>query len=82
MFAYRMSKAALNAATRSMSVEFGAHGMLAVAVHPGWVQTRLGGEKAPLQVDEAMADMWRTVQALGAPQNGAFLDWRGERIEW
>lgn len=82
MFAYRMSKAALNAATKAMSCEFAAFGVLCVSMHPGWVRTRMGGTKAPLEVTDAMAQMWQTVQALGARQNGSFIDYRGERIEW
>lgn len=82
MFAYRMSKAAINAATKSMSVEFAELGIVTVALHPGWVKTDMGGPKAPLEVDEAMRQLWETVRALGAAQNGAFLDYQGNKLEW
>lgn len=81
-YAYRMSKAALNAATKTMSVEFAALGMISVALHPGWVRTDLGGPRAPLEVEPTMAELWTTLRAVGANHNGAFLDYRGERLEW
>lgn len=81
-YAYRMSKSALNAATKAMSVEFKSLGIVAVVLHPGWVRTDLGGPRAPLEVDATVAEMWQTLAALSERQNGAFIDYRGERLEW
>lgn len=44
---YRLSKAALNAATRVFAAELSARSIGVYAVCPGWVRTRLGGERAP-----------------------------------
>ncbi|XP_071613320.1 uncharacterized protein [Heliangelus exortis] len=41
---YRCSKAALNMLTKCQSLVYGEHGVLCVALHPGWVQTDMGGE--------------------------------------
>ena len=38
---YRESKAGLNMFTRSIAAEQRAAGLVCVAVHPGWVQTRI-----------------------------------------
>ena len=43
-YAYRMSKAALNMATRNIAHEVKGFGGIAVALHPGWVKTEMGGE--------------------------------------
>ncbi|NWV83111.1 GSFK dehydrogenase, partial [Dasyornis broadbenti] len=41
--AYRCSKAALNMLSKCQSLAYREHGILCVALHPGWVQTELGG---------------------------------------
>jgi NAD(P)-dependent dehydrogenase (short-subunit alcohol dehydrogenase family) len=52
-YAYRMSKAALNMANRNLAHELGPEGFVCVAIHPGWVRTRMGGAGAPLELREA-----------------------------
>lgn len=49
-YAYRASKAALNMMTKCVAVEN--PNMTAVVLHPGWVQTSMGGSNAPVTVDE------------------------------
>ena len=43
-FAYRASKAALNMVAKNLSIELDPSGILVVAMHPGWVQTDMGGK--------------------------------------
>lgn len=38
LYHYRLTKAGLNNATKSMSVDFKQFNILAVAIHPGWVR--------------------------------------------
>ncbi|MEZ0314827.1 MAG: SDR family oxidoreductase, partial [Myxococcota bacterium] len=45
-YAYRMSKAALNIASKSLAVDLSGRGIISVVVHPGWVQTEIGGRSA------------------------------------
>ncbi|KAK1161645.1 hypothetical protein AOXY_G19256 [Acipenser oxyrinchus oxyrinchus] len=42
-YPYKASKAALNMLTRCVAVDFVHLGILCLAVHPGWVQTDMGG---------------------------------------
>src|SRR5215217_5333041 len=44
--AYRTSKAALNAAWRNLALDVRGRGIVAAVLHPGWVQTRMGGSSA------------------------------------
>ncbi|NJO12732.1 MAG: SDR family NAD(P)-dependent oxidoreductase [Gammaproteobacteria bacterium] len=44
-YQYRASKAALNAIMRSLAIDLGKRGILAIAVHPGWVRTDMGGRR-------------------------------------
>ena len=81
-YAYRMSKAALNAATKSLSIEWKPHGILAVVVHPGWVQTRMGGENAPTSVKDASAQLLALIEKLSLADTGKFLHAKGKELPW
>jgi NAD(P)-dependent dehydrogenase (short-subunit alcohol dehydrogenase family) len=52
LFAYRVAKSALNAATAALAVELAADGVVVNAVHPGWLRTAMGGPDAPQSVGE------------------------------
>ena len=43
-------------------------------MHPGWVQTDMGGPTATLTVDESARMLADTMLGLTPEQNGAFLD--------
>ena len=50
-YGYRMSKAALNMANKSLSRDFAGKGFVCVVINPGWVQTDMGGSGAATPVD-------------------------------
>lgn len=81
-YAYRMSKAALNMATRNLAHELGPEGFLAFAIHPGWVRTRMGGNIAPLEIEPAVAAILRVAFEARAELNGAFLSPDGTRLPY
>ena len=81
-YAYRLSKAALNMATRSMAVDLAGDGIVAVALHPGWVQTDMGGASARTPVDEAVRSLVRTIEALDMDRSGGFYDSEGKPLPW
>jgi NAD(P)-dependent dehydrogenase (short-subunit alcohol dehydrogenase family) len=78
---YRSSKAALNAAWRSLAIDW--EGRVPVAMlHPGWVQTAMGGPNALISARESVAGLRQVIDALGPENSGAFLDYRGDPIPW
>ena len=81
-WAYRMSKTALNMASRNMGHELAREGIPAVAIHPGWVQTDMGGAAAPLSIEEAVASMAATMDRFTVEQSGGFYDRHGEPMPW
>lgn len=81
-WAYRISKAALNMATRNLAHELTPLGIVAVALHPGWVRTDMGGENAPLAPQEAVEAMLATIGRLGPDQAGRFLDRNGHPLPY
>ncbi len=80
--AYRASKAALNMVNCCMAQELAPHGIISVVLHPGWVRTDMGGESAPLLVDQAVAGILQVVDGLTAADNGNFIGWDGSQIPW
>lgn len=81
-YAYRMSKTALNMAVRNLALELGPKGFICMAVHPGWVSTRMGGEQAPLDVRPAAEELLRVALEAGPEDNGAFKGPGGTDLPW
>ncbi|HEX8467477.1 MAG TPA: SDR family oxidoreductase [Allosphingosinicella sp.] len=79
---YRASKAALNAAWRALALGWSDRPVTLVLLHPGWVQTDMGGAQAPLGVEASVAGMRRVIAGLSRSESGAFVDYRGEPIPW
>jgi len=72
---YRVSKAALNMAVASAQTRY--PGTLMVALHPGWVQTDMGGPAAPLSVQDSVSALRATLAALTPAHRGQFLNYDG-----
>lgn len=81
-FAYRLSKTALNMATKILAEDLRGEGFRTVALHPGWVQTRMGGAAAPLPPDQSIRGMLRIIDGLTAEQSGRTIDLLGREIPW
>ena len=79
---YAISKAALNMATRLLAIALDGHGIVVVALCPGWVRTDMGGAGAPLAPADAVARMLRVIDRLGDADSGSFLTHDGEPIPW
>jgi NAD(P)-dependent dehydrogenase (short-subunit alcohol dehydrogenase family) len=78
---YRASKAALNSVLKDVSLRFAANATC-IAIHPGWVQTDMGGAGADLTPAQSVADMRRTIAALTPADNGRFVNHDGSPIPW
>ena len=80
--AYRASKAALNAAWRTLAVDMAAEPVAIAMLHPGWVKTDMGGGGAPLQPAESVTALRRVIERLTPRDKGVFLNHRGETLPW
>ncbi len=80
--AYRASKAALNAAWRTLAVEMAAEPVAIAMLHPGWVKTDMGGGGAPLEPAESVTALRRIIAGLTPRDKGLFLNHRGETLPW
>jgi NAD(P)-dependent dehydrogenase (short-subunit alcohol dehydrogenase family) len=81
-YAYRMSKAALNMATRNIAHEVKGFGGVAVALHPGWVKTEMGGEGAPEEIADAVGRLVSSIDGFSAEHSGRFWHAKGEELPW
>jgi NAD(P)-dependent dehydrogenase (short-subunit alcohol dehydrogenase family) len=81
-YAYRMSKAALNMATRNLAHELRGFGGIAVALHPGWVKTEMGGEGAPEEIPDAVARIVAMIDRMRAEDSGKFWHAKGTELPW
>lgn len=82
LYAYRASKAGVNAIMKTMAVDLADRGVIAVAMHPGWVRTDMGGPDAPLDVDTSIRGMKKVIDGLRPQDSGEFLSWDGSRLPW
>ncbi len=81
-YGYRMSKAALNMATRSLALDLAADHIFVVAAHPGWVQTDMGGPQAPLSVADSAKALLGLIKTFTAKDSGCFFNYDGDSISW
>lgn len=81
-YAYRASKAALNMFTRSLSIDLEADGITCFVVHPGWVQTAMGGASAPLPRSDSVAGIVRLIEKATPAASGRFFDFSGDEVAW
>jgi NAD(P)-dependent dehydrogenase (short-subunit alcohol dehydrogenase family) len=83
LYAYRASKAALNAVMRSMSIDLlKSHGIVAAPLHPGWVRTDMGGPQADIDVVTSAAGLRNVIAGLDAERAGRFWMYDGSELPW
>ena len=81
-YVYRSSKAALNSVTKGLAADLAERGITVVAVHPGWVQTDMGGAEADISAEESAGGLRRVIDGLTPEDSGRFLNHDGTEIPW
>jgi NAD(P)-dependent dehydrogenase (short-subunit alcohol dehydrogenase family) len=79
---YNISKAAQNMATALLAKALATRGIIVLALHPGWVQTDMGGNDATLAPAQSVQGLLRVIDGATLQSSGRFFDWRGETMEW
>ncbi len=81
-YIYRSSKAALNAAMKSLSVDLAPERIGVLILHPGWVKTDMGGVNALIDAEESIAGMRQLIAQYRPEQSGRFLKYDGSELPW
>lgn len=89
--AYGPSRAAHNWITKALHQENRDKGLIAIALHPGWVQTRMGDYAAnqwgydkapPVTVDESVKGMLKVIDEADEQSSGNFVTQEGQILCW
>ena len=79
---YHSSKAAVNMVMKILANDLEEQGVIVTSFHPGWVRTDMVGNTAPLSAQESARCIRKIIADLGPTDNGAFLNYDGEKIPW
>ena len=79
---YRISKAALNMATRMLARALESRGIPVIALCPGWVRTDMGGSSAQITPPESVSALLQVIDAVTPERSGGFFDRFGKPMPW
>ena len=82
MYIYRTSKTALNQIIKSLSIDFKDENFITVALHPGWVQTNMGGPNALIDTKTSVKGLIEVIDNLTPKNSGKFYNYDGSPIPW
>ena len=82
MYIYRTSKTALNQVIKSLSIDLKGENFIVVALHPGWVQTDMGGPNALIDTKTSVRGMTEAIDNLTSKNSGKFYNYDGSPIPW
>ncbi|KAF1962853.1 NAD(P)-binding protein [Byssothecium circinans] len=84
IYAYRASKAGVNAVFKSLAVDLKDEGVVVVLLHPGIVKTMLMGETGTEGVEPEVAakDLWEVLRGKGIEDTGRWWHRNGEELPW
>ena len=81
-YGYRMSKAALNAAGRSLAHDLAPRGVAVAILHPGFVQTPMTGGRGDVDAATSARNLLARIDELTLATSGSFLHANGSPLPW
>ena len=81
-YLYRSSKTAVNQVVKCLSIDLSDRGISVISLHPGWVQTEMGGPNAEISTGQSVSGLKAILETAGFEQNGEFIEYDGSRIPW
>lgn len=82
MYGYRMSKAAVNAAGKSLAMDLKPRGVSVVLLHPGFVKTDMTRGSGNVSPHESAAGLIARLDELDLESTGRFMHAQGEELPW
>ena len=81
-YSYRSSKCAVNMVMKSLSIDLKPYGISVVTLHPGWVQTDMGGQNAMINTQTSVTGMRQQIAETNLGNTGRFMAYDGRQIAW
>jgi NAD(P)-dependent dehydrogenase (short-subunit alcohol dehydrogenase family) len=81
-YSYDASKAALNMFSKALAYNLKSEKISVLILHPGWVKTDMGTQRASITPQMSVKGMIRVIDAASLSDSGKFLDWEGNVIPW
>jgi len=81
-YMYRSTKTAINMVMKSLSVDLAPAGIAVVTLHPGWVETDMGGPNALINTETSVAGLRKIIDNLSLSNTGKFIAYDGKQIAW
>jgi NAD(P)-dependent dehydrogenase (short-subunit alcohol dehydrogenase family) len=81
-YTYRSSKAGVNMVVKNLALDLKSQGITAVLLHPGWVQTDMGGPNATITTGQSVTGMRKVIDGLNPAASGKFFAYDGQPVPW
>lgn len=81
-YIYRTSKVAANMVMKSLAIDLQVFGISVVVLHPGWVQTEMGGPGALIDTRASVSGLRKVIEQLNLDNTGRFIAYDGKVINW
>ena len=81
-YSYRSSKCAVNMVMKSLSIDVKPYGISTITLHPGWVQTDMGGVNGLINAQTSVTGLRKQIAALSLDNTGKFMAYDGKAINW
>ncbi len=82
IYAYSSTKAAVNKVMQILATEWQQHGISICLIHPGWVQTDMGGPDATITPQESAEGIRKVIEKMDMTNTGSFFKWNGDIHPW
>ena len=81
-YIYRRSKTAVNMMMKSLAIDVKTNGVSVVTLHPGWVQTDMGGPNGLVNTQTSVTGLRKVIADLSLENSGKFIAYDGKEIAW
>ena len=82
MYIYSTTKAAVSKVGQILALDWAEDPIIVTIMHPGWVQTDMGGPTAEITAEESASGIRNVISGLTKEDSGNFYKWNGDIHPW